>query len=111
MIRQSAEHGQHAEQRVQKCQELPALAQTVLDVIHGAAHPLAGLTGISNPQVSPSVVTVVDSVTLPYWIFPSASMALQIPWIAAMIVALPFVSLSTFPTSASAAAFALFRSS
>ena len=43
-----AEHGQHAEQRVQKCQELPALAQTVLDVIHGAAHPLAGLTALTE---------------------------------------------------------------
>ena len=43
-----AEHGQHAEQRVQKCQELPAFAQTVLDVIHGAAHPLAGLTALTE---------------------------------------------------------------
>ena len=44
-----AKNRQHAEQRVEHGQELPVLAQTVFDVVHRAADPLAG--GAALPKM------------------------------------------------------------
>ncbi len=41
-----AEHGQHAEQRVQHGQKLPAAAKAVFNIVHRAAHPLAGVAAL-----------------------------------------------------------------
>ena len=43
-----AKNRQHAEQRVEHGQELPVLAQTVFDVVHRAADPLAGGAALSK---------------------------------------------------------------
>ena len=40
------EHGQHAEQRVQHGQKLPAVAKAVFNIVHRAAHPLAGIAAL-----------------------------------------------------------------
>ncbi len=43
-----AEHGQHADQRVQHGQKLPAAAKAVFNIIHWPADPLAGLAALTK---------------------------------------------------------------
>ena len=54
---------QHAEQRVEHGQELPVLAQTVFDVVHRAADPLAG--GAALPEKCTASVTSANLVHIP----------------------------------------------